>query len=75
MSNFDFLTSEWKDIHEAASKAESAAIPDPRTSCFYARPAWRSGIGESVWSLTTAVKRLNSSEIPAFSHFVCELPA
>lgn len=31
MSNFDFLTSEWKDIHEAASKAESAAIPDPRT--------------------------------------------
>ncbi|KLU05879.1 Type I restriction-modification system, restriction subunit R [Rhodopirellula islandica] len=37
MSNFDFLTSEWKDIHEAASKAESAAIPDPRTSCFYAR--------------------------------------
>ena len=37
MSNFDFLTSEWKDIHEAASKVESAAIPDPRTSCFYAR--------------------------------------
>ena len=37
MSNFDFLTSEWKDIHEAASKAEAAAIPDPRTSCFYAR--------------------------------------
>ena len=39
MSNFEFLTSEWKDIHEAASKAESAAIPDPRTSCFYARRA------------------------------------
>ena len=39
MSNFAFLTSEWKDIHEAASKAESAAIPDPRTSCFYARRA------------------------------------
>lgn len=39
MSNFGFLTSEWKDIHEAASKAESAAIPDPRTSCFYARRA------------------------------------
>ncbi len=29
MSNFEFQTSEWKDIHEAASKAESAAIPDP----------------------------------------------
>ena len=39
MSNFAFLTTEWKDIHEAASKAESAAIPDPRTSCFYARRA------------------------------------
>ena len=39
MSNFEFLTSEWKDIHEAACKAESAAIPDPRTSCFYARRA------------------------------------
>ena len=39
MSNFDFLITEWKDIHEAATKAESAAIPDPRTSCFYARRA------------------------------------
>ncbi|WP_339747746.1 DEAD/DEAH box helicase family protein [uncultured Rubinisphaera sp.] len=39
MSNFQFLSTEWKDIHEAASKAESAAIPDPRTSCFYARRA------------------------------------
>ncbi len=39
MSNFDFLTTEWKDIHEAATQAESAAIPDPRTSCFYARRA------------------------------------
>ena len=27
MSNFAFLTTEWKDIHDAASKAESAAIP------------------------------------------------
>ncbi|QDV40662.1 type I restriction enzyme EcoKI subunit R [Stieleria neptunia] len=39
MSNFEFLTSEWKDLHEAASKAEQTAIPDPRTSCFYARRA------------------------------------
>ncbi len=39
MSNFDFLTTEWKEIHEAARKAESAAIPDPRTACFYARYA------------------------------------
>ncbi|HUG66134.1 MAG TPA: DEAD/DEAH box helicase family protein [Pirellulaceae bacterium] len=39
MSNFDFLTTEWKEIHESASKAESMAIPDPRTACFYARRA------------------------------------
>lgn len=39
MSNFDFLRSEWKQIHEAAEKAEASAIPDPRTACFYARRA------------------------------------
>lgn len=39
MSNFDFLSAEWKSLHEAATKAEQAAIPDPRTSCFYARRA------------------------------------
>jgi len=37
MSQFRFLFPEWQDIYEAASKAESTAIPDPRTSCFYAR--------------------------------------
>ena len=39
MSNFQFLTTEWKEIHESAFKAESMAIPDPRTACFYARRA------------------------------------
>ncbi len=39
MSNFDFLESEWATIHEAAEKAESLAIPDPRTACFYSRRA------------------------------------
>jgi len=39
MSQFRFLFTEWQDIYEAASKAESTAIPDPRTSCFYARRA------------------------------------
>jgi len=28
MSNFAFLTTEWKNIHEAVTKAESAATPD-----------------------------------------------
>ena len=39
MSHFQFLSTEWKDLYEAATKAESTAIPDPRTSCFYARRA------------------------------------
>ena len=39
MSHFQFLSAEWKDLYEAAVKAESTAIPDPRTSCFYARRA------------------------------------
>ena len=30
MSNFAFLKAEWPDMHDAASKAESLAYPDPR---------------------------------------------
>ena len=39
MSNFNFLTAAWSELYEAATKAEQTAIPDPRTSCFYARRA------------------------------------
>ncbi|MBX9581248.1 MAG: DUF4145 domain-containing protein [Gemmataceae bacterium] len=39
MSHFLFLRPEWPDIHDAAGRAESAARPDPRTACFYARRA------------------------------------
>lgn len=48
MSYFYRLTTEWKDIHAAASKAESNAVPDPRTSCFYARRALELAVGETV---------------------------
>jgi type I restriction enzyme R subunit len=37
MSNFLFLQAEWPAVFEAASKAEAAVHPDPRTACFYAR--------------------------------------
>ena len=38
MSQFSFLQPEFIAIFDSASKAESKmAIPDPRTSCFYAR--------------------------------------
>ena len=30
---------DWRSLHEAATKAESLAYPDPRASCFYARRA------------------------------------
>ncbi len=39
MSHFGFLNEEWVELCESAVKAESLARPDPRTSCFYARPA------------------------------------
>ena len=39
MTSFAFLKAEWPDLFEAAAKAESLVIPDPRTACFYARRA------------------------------------
>ncbi len=39
MSQFAFLKSEWPELYEAASKAESLAFPDARTACFHARRA------------------------------------
>ncbi len=39
MSHFAFLDAEWPEVHEAAVRAENAALPDPRTGCFYARRA------------------------------------
>ena len=37
MTHFTFLQAEWPAVFEAASKAEAAVHPDPRTACFYAR--------------------------------------
>src|SRR5207253_5323593 len=39
MSHFAFLKPEFPAVHEAAARAEAAAVPDPRTACFYARRA------------------------------------
>jgi len=39
MSNFAFLKSEWRELHEAAAKAETYALLDARTACFHARRA------------------------------------
>jgi type I restriction enzyme R subunit len=39
MTNFGFLKTEWPELYEAPTKAESLALPDARTSCFYSRRA------------------------------------
>jgi len=39
VSQFDFIGAEWPEVFDAAVRAENAARPDPRTSCFYARRA------------------------------------
>lgn len=36
-SNFTFLSAEWPEIQESASKAEALVNSDARASCFYAR--------------------------------------
>ena len=36
-SNFAFLQAEWPALYAEATKAEQAALTDPRTACFYAR--------------------------------------
>ncbi len=35
--HFGFLATEWPELYDAATKAESFVHPDPRASCFYAR--------------------------------------
>jgi type I restriction enzyme R subunit len=37
LSHFGFLQPEWPELHDAATRAEGLAYPDPRTACFYAR--------------------------------------
>jgi type I restriction enzyme R subunit len=39
MSQFAFLSAEFRDVFAHASKAENMALSDPRAACFYARLA------------------------------------
>ncbi|MEV8164597.1 DEAD/DEAH box helicase family protein [Rothia kristinae] len=39
MGNFDFVKTEWPQIHEPCARAESYVASDPRAACFYARRA------------------------------------
>lgn len=42
MSQFSFLSAEFPEVFELASKAESQALADPRSACFHARLALES---------------------------------
>ncbi len=44
MSQFAFLQSEFGQVFDLAQKAETAALSDPRGSCFYARLALESAV-------------------------------
>jgi type I restriction enzyme, R subunit len=35
--HFQFLSKDWPELYEAATKAENLAHPDPRAACFYSR--------------------------------------
>ncbi|MDP1561228.1 MAG: DUF4145 domain-containing protein [Pirellulaceae bacterium] len=67
MSNFRFLSAEWNEIHAAAIKAESMAIPDPRTSCFYARRALELGVAWA-YKFDRALKLPYQDNISALIH-------
>jgi type I restriction enzyme R subunit len=44
-SNFAFLAEEWPPLYEAAMRAESLVMGDPRGACFYARRALELTVG------------------------------
>ena len=44
MSNFTFLPTEFRAVAEAATKAESYVMGDPRSACFHARFALESAV-------------------------------
>lgn len=45
MAQFGFLKPEWPDIHDAAARAESLVLADPRAAAFYARRALELAMG------------------------------
>lgn len=67
MSQFHFIQDEWKELHEAATKAESLAISDPRTSCFYARRALEMAVAWA-YKFDRALKLPYQDNISALIH-------
>lgn len=67
MSHFSFLRQEWSSVHEAATKAESAALSDPRTACFYARRALELAV-QWAFQHDGSLKRPYQDNISAMLH-------
>src|SRR5262249_32296348 len=65
--HFQFLAAEWPDVYEAATKAEAAALPDPRTSCFYARRSLES-LGHWVYKHDAALRLPYQDNLSALIH-------
>ncbi|MBK8804800.1 MAG: DEAD/DEAH box helicase family protein [Fibrobacteres bacterium] len=67
MSHFDFLQREWPAVHESAVKAETTALTDPRTSCFYARRALEVAV-QWVFKHDTSLRMPYQDTISALIH-------
>ncbi len=67
MSHFEFLRREWPSVHESAAKAESAALADPRTACFYARRALELAV-QWVFKHDTSLRVPYQDNISALLH-------
>lgn len=48
MSNFEFLTAEWQDIHDVATRAKSTAFPPPYNRSLNAQGTLAKPNGETV---------------------------
>src|SRR3954453_6369940 len=64
MSNFQFLSLEWPDIHDSARRAETLARTDGRSSCFYARRTLELAV-EWLYQHDSTLKRPYDSNLSA----------
>ncbi len=64
MSNFQFLHTEWPELYEPATKAESFVYTDARSCCFYARRALELAV-EWLYKHDSGLKRPYDNNLSA----------
>lgn len=62
---FSFLQAEWPALHAEATRAEQAAMADPRTACFYARRTLELAV---VWLFQAEGGRSGKLQMPRAVH-------